>query len=287
MVAAALISAGASLLGGILGRNSEKKAIAAQNEYNNPTNIRKRAEEAGFNPLSFIGPGVGLQTTTGGSNYMGSAIADAGMAFADAMSKKAELGKLDKLQQANAKLAAKVQTLTLRPKVAGIYAQRQSTPTIAAAVGGGNAEVSGGLSVTGSADVSGSAGSGDSGVNFRPLMTTSPVDPRREVDNAKISTTAGFMVVDNPYLPFPLYLPSTDGDEVVQWYDYPSYILPGLGSAALHYAGIKMPEVLARKAWNDAQPKRPSTDKLKPKPKASLYLNPRWNDARPMFGGGF
>ncbi len=47
MVAAALISAGASLLGGILGRNSEKKAIAAQNEYNNPTNIRKRAEEAG------------------------------------------------------------------------------------------------------------------------------------------------------------------------------------------------------------------------------------------------
>lgn len=140
LIGSALISGATSLLGGLFGRKSEKKAIAAQNEYNNPTNIRKRAEEAGFNPLSFIGPGVGLQTTTGGSNYMGSAIADAGMAFADSMAKKAELGKLDELQQANAKLAAKVQALTLRPKVAGIYAQRQSTPTIPAAVGGKDAK---------------------------------------------------------------------------------------------------------------------------------------------------
>jgi hypothetical protein len=149
-IGGALISSATSLVGGLFGRSSAKKDLAMQrqlineqNEYNNPTNIRRRAEEAGFNPLSFIGPGVGLQTgvaQANSANYMGAAIADAGMAIADGMARKAELGKLDKLQQANAKLAAKVQSLTLRPKVAGVYAQRETTPTIAAAVGGKDAK---------------------------------------------------------------------------------------------------------------------------------------------------
>jgi hypothetical protein len=122
----ALIGAGASLLGGILGRNAEKKAIAAQNAYNDPAQIRARAENAGFNPLLFIGPGVGNQMTTGGSNYMGSALADAGMQIADQMSKNRELARLEKLSAENKKLAEKVQNLTIRPKVGGVYAQREA-----------------------------------------------------------------------------------------------------------------------------------------------------------------
>lgn len=139
-LAPSLIGAGASLLGGALSARAEKKGIAAQNAYNHPTAIRQRAEEAGFNPLLFIGPGVGQQTAVGGSNYMGSAIANAGMQIADQMSKNQELARLEKLSAENKKLAEKVQTLTIRPKVGGVYAQRAATPSLAASLGGQNAE---------------------------------------------------------------------------------------------------------------------------------------------------
>lgn len=129
-LAPSLIGAGASLLGGALSARAEKKGIAAQNAYNHPTAIRQRAEEAGFNPLLFIGPGVGQQTAVGGSNYMGSAIANAGMQIADQMSKNQELARLEKLSAENQKLAEKVQTLTIRPKVGGVYAQREKSPLI-------------------------------------------------------------------------------------------------------------------------------------------------------------
>jgi len=134
----ALIGAGASLLGGILGRNSERKAIAAQNDYNNPANIRARAEAAGFNPLLFVGPGVGNQMATGGSNYMGSAIADAGLMLSEALAKRQDLRKLDRLKDENEKLSQQVTDLTIRPKFGGIYSQREATPSKSAALGGAN-----------------------------------------------------------------------------------------------------------------------------------------------------
>lgn len=130
-----LIGAGSSLLGGLFGRSSERKAIAAQNEYNKPVNIRARAEEGGFNPLAFVGPGVGNQTATGGTNYMGAAVADAGMMLADAMSKRKEASQVSQLERENQKLAEQVQNLTLRPKVGGIYAQREAVPGIGSALG--------------------------------------------------------------------------------------------------------------------------------------------------------
>jgi len=131
----ALIGAGASLLGGIFGRNSERKAIAAQNEYNNPANIRARAEAAGFNPLLFVGPGVGNQMATGGSNFLGSAIADAGLMLSEALAKRQDLRKLDRLKDENEKLSQQVTDLTIRPKIGGIYAQREAIPSKSAALG--------------------------------------------------------------------------------------------------------------------------------------------------------
>jgi len=152
----ALIGAGASLLGGILGNNAEKKVnnqniafqrennalqqklVREQNAYNDPLALRKRAEKAGFNPLLFVGPGVGQQMGVAStsapqiaaSNYMGAAVADAGMMIADQMSKNRELARLEKLSAENQKLAEKVQSMTIRPKVGGVYAQREETPLI-------------------------------------------------------------------------------------------------------------------------------------------------------------
>lgn len=129
----------ASLLGGALGARNERKAINAQNAYNHPSAIRARAEEAGFNPLLFIGPGVGQQTAVGGSNFMGSAIADAGMMLADKLAKRQDLRKLDAYKAQNQALQKQVNQMTLRPKVGGLYAQREAMPTRTAALGGGNA----------------------------------------------------------------------------------------------------------------------------------------------------
>lgn len=134
-----LLGVAGSLLGGILGRNSERKAIAAQNDYNDPLNIRARAERAGFNPLLFVGPGVGNQMATGGSNYMGSAIADAGLMLSEALAKRQDLRKLDQLKDQNQKLSQQVSNLTIRPKIGGIYSQREATPSKAAALGGSDA----------------------------------------------------------------------------------------------------------------------------------------------------
>lgn len=260
---AGLLGAGSSLLGGLFGASQASKdrafnaqQIKEQNEYNKPINIRARAEEGGFNPLSFIGPGVGLQTgvaTANSGNYMGAAIADAGMAFANSMVDKAkfdETKKLNALEMDNAKLQNKLLQLTLRPKVGGVYADRQSTPTIQAAVGGGNAKTDPVLSRQRS--VGTVVDSDHSGLT--PLSETLPIDPRRKVDNSAITTTSGFMVVDNPAFGR-IYSPTLDGDEPLQWYDYPTLAI-NAGASRL-FEGAR-----ERYLANEAQPKRPSTDKL-------------------------
>lgn len=237
-IGGALIKGATSLLGGLFGQSSARKdlrmqrqLINEQNEYNNPTNIRKRAEEGGFNPLSFIGPGVGLQTQTAqvnSGNYMGAAIADAGMAFADGMANKAKFEQakqLNDLEMANAKLQNKILQLTLRPKVEGIYAQRQSTPTIAAAVGGKHASVSDQVVSRGDTGVF-SVGDAGSALSFSPsvvgsdgLLTKHGLDPRRDVVNSPITTEAGFTVVDSPLFGQPFVVPTFQGEipELNQW----------------------------------------------------------------------
>ena len=146
----AFISAGASLLGGLLGQAAERRnnkyqaqLIREQNAYNAPDQVRARAEAAGFNPLLFVGPGVGQQTATAASsssNYMGSAIADAGLMLADAVAKRKDAMRLSRMEDQNRRLSEKVQSLTLRPQVGGIYSQLVQTPTIASALGVSNAD---------------------------------------------------------------------------------------------------------------------------------------------------
>jgi hypothetical protein len=270
----ALIGAGASLLGGILGRNAEKKAIAAQNAYNDPAQIRARAEAAGFNPLLFVGPGVGNQMTTGGSNYMGSAIADAGMQIADQMSKNRELARLEKLSAENKKLAEKVQNLTIRPKVGGVYAQREaynannrpasSTDGVRLAGGGG-------------ADSTGPDG-------LRPIATSDWIDPRREVEVKPVPSGPGIMKVENRF--GTMYFPTIDGDEPLDVLDAPSMAvatpqLGYMGGQFLSYGGGRE----SRPSLTRAEALRLKELRALKRPKPDIAN--RWNNSRPMFGGGF
>ncbi|BAQ71544.1 hypothetical protein NHU_04431 (plasmid) [Rhodovulum sulfidophilum] len=223
----AVIGAGASLLGGAMASRSSGKHVVP--DY---AKIRRKAEAAGFNPLTALTSAPGSAVAS--QNYMGSAIADAGLILADGMAKKAEkTGELQKAREQNAQLKERVQQLTIRPRVGGIYANNVNTPSIRAAVGGRdeNARRSsfGALGAVGHRNGGGS-GSDDvdaAGWFPRALEATSPVDPRRKIDNAPVNSTSGFMEVDNPHLPFTLRVPTLDGDEALQWYDYPSLLLPG------------------------------------------------------------
>lgn len=127
MVAAALISAGATLLGGL---------FAPKPKYVVPdyAKIRSGAEAAGFNPLTALTQGPAGQVVQP-ENYMGNAIASAGLMLADNLTKTARAARLQKLTGENEKLQDKVQRLTLQPKVGGVYARRESVPTLRAALG--------------------------------------------------------------------------------------------------------------------------------------------------------
>lgn len=114
MDASALISAGASLLGGLLGK--PKQVSAARNRYDDVAGIFKAAEEFKFSPFALLGsPAVGPSVV---QNTMGSAIADAGLLLADGMSKqKMKALEEERLRLENQKLKAEVNQMILRPKV--------------------------------------------------------------------------------------------------------------------------------------------------------------------------
>jgi hypothetical protein len=151
----ALIAAGGSVVGGILGNRSARKTNAAnialareqrqwalEDQREQWVRHRAASEAAGFNPLATMGLGQGVAATPlpqlDSTNYMGSAIADSALLVADSIAaKKAEqtAQKAQDLAATNAKLNSQIRDLTLRPKVGGIYAQRQSSPTLRQALG--------------------------------------------------------------------------------------------------------------------------------------------------------
>lgn len=141
---APLVGAAGSLAGGLLGQSSERRAAkqarewALEDQAQQFVRHRAASELAGFNPLAtlgFSGAGMVGQTSAGGGNYMGTAIADAAMIAADAVAKRSDAGKLSDVQAQNRALSRKVQSLTLRPKIGGIYAQRGVTPNLKQALG--------------------------------------------------------------------------------------------------------------------------------------------------------
>lgn len=126
-----------------------KLAISEQNAYNSPAAIRARAESSGFNPLSFVGAGVGQQAGAaqmlapsaqaaqggaaqgGAASYaasmvsadnFGSAISNAGLLLADGVNAAAqEKAVSTQLAQQNAELRKALNSATLRPEVPGVF----------------------------------------------------------------------------------------------------------------------------------------------------------------------
>lgn len=158
--------------------------------------IRNAAEKAGFNPLTALTQGP-QGSVVQGENYMGSAISDALLIAAGDKEKDARISLLEAQTEHYRKA---VENMTLRPKIGGVYEKRDAEQSAEAA-------------------------------NMRPLAETSVVDPRREVDNAKIKSHSGFITLDNPYLPFPLYFPTLDGDEASS-FAAPFAVLGSAGYAA-------------------------------------------------------
>lgn len=201
-----VIGAGTSLLSAKMGQPKNKWQVP---DY---AGIRSKAEAAGFNPLTALSaaPGQAVQS----QNYMGAAIADAGLMLADTLAKNKNAGQVSKLAQSNAALTKKVQALTLRPKVGGVYAQRQATPSMRAALGGSNgqgvARSSGGVSAP---SVAGGGGAGvGASANPAPLLTSDTLDPRRGIDNTDIVSDAGYIIIDNPALGEPIRVPAVNGE---------------------------------------------------------------------------
>lgn len=227
MMLGALIGAAGSIIGGVMKSNSAKKAANQERKWalgdqaEQFVRLRAAAEKGGFNPLTVLGasPTSGMvNPTNAAQSYMGDAIATSSLMLADSMSKTSAAATGKKLQnanRANADLTRKLNAATLRPKMAGVF-DRASRFGI-----GGNAN-----SVSPVVESNKNNRRPDGGgSDLTPLLETDPVDPRRDVDNKAVSVGPGFMVVDHP-LAGRYYIPTLDGDEALNWYDYPSLALP-------------------------------------------------------------
>ena len=147
---ATIIGIGSTLLGGL---------FAPKPKYVVPdyAKIRSGAEAAGFNPLTALTQGPAGQVVQP-ENYMGNAIASAGLMLADNLTKTARAARLQKLTGENERLQDKVQRLTLQPKIGGVYARRESVPTLGAALGASRDQ-------SGVSAVADNGGSGNGGGN--------------------------------------------------------------------------------------------------------------------------
>jgi hypothetical protein len=140
------------------GQVAEGRKYTENQAANQFKNLRKSAEAGGFNPLLALGqsqPVFSGMANSGPSslavpngvspgqfqsnNYIGAAIAESGLMFADSMANiSAASAPIKQLSEQNAQLQQKVQDLTLRPSVGGIYAQRLATPSLRQALGAGD-----------------------------------------------------------------------------------------------------------------------------------------------------
>ena len=212
-----------SLVGGLLSKPKSKYVVP---DY---AGIRKQAEAAGFNPLTALtqGPQGSVVTTT---NPMGTAFAEAALMLGQNLSKATATAKLQQAQSANAKLQAKVQNLTLRPKVGGIYARRQSVPSLGAALGrpdaGSNQTDVAAAPVVGQAASGGPAPVG-AGLTFGApdFVDRSALTPGRETKVSPTENISGLMHIDNA-ITGPLSFFGADGEIFMEYVQAPLLGLP-------------------------------------------------------------
>jgi hypothetical protein len=147
-----------------------QRADGAADFENQFVNLRAAAEKGGFNPLAVLGLGAssgspGMASVSMGSpsmasvsgrsgvplvpaaqsigyvpptDYMGSAIAEAGLALSDSFMQAESLQNAGKLEASRERLRRTKEAMqrdTIRPKVGGVYAEREQMPSRAQALG--------------------------------------------------------------------------------------------------------------------------------------------------------
>ncbi len=282
----ALIGAGANILGAAVSKPKTKYQVP---DY---AGIRRAAEAAGFNPLTALqaAPGQAVQS----SNFMGQAIADSGLMIADALASRGGSGQVSRLQQANADLQSKVQSLTLRPEVGGVYARRQSVPSLRQALGVQDDRTSNSgnhFAVSAVGDAGGSRPPSGGSAELAPLLDVDPADPRRSVDNKPVPTSPGVMVVDSPWFGR-YYFPTIDGEEPLDLFDLPSMAV-GIPQIGYHFgqylpsAGTLTAADRKRRAEYAAKGQRYLSERYPVHPKPRPNFNTNYYTARhggPLIG---
>jgi len=117
----ALVQAGASILGGLLGKSKGIKP--SEQAFGHVKGLMRASEEYGFNPLTLLQAGVPGGHTADNNAPMGQAFADAAMFAADAFLKKGNQQALlvNQYQEQNRQLQERLTHVTLNPKVPGIF----------------------------------------------------------------------------------------------------------------------------------------------------------------------
>lgn len=202
MVASALISAGATLLGGLFGR---KKAVSAgDNAYSHVGGIMRAASQYGFNPLTLLGAVAPMGGTPADNSAFGQAVANAGMIAADAIAAKPDnAAKLNAYQTQNQRLQRKLNALSVRSPVPGTYgrARQPSDPEVYGGRQGAGALFEAG----GVADTAGAAGG------------PSPLVDGQAVTEKGTEEISGFMRVRNKFAPDGFFVPGSDGEPLDIW----------------------------------------------------------------------
>lgn len=209
-------------VGGIFG----KKPTPRTNMISQARGAREAAEKYGFNPLTMLQYGqpgglagggapplASVEFLTNGLNNLSAELNGDNERQRQADQLNLDLAKL-KLEQARAGVA--IVPTSAADGIGGGSPLGSRAVTVTQSngrTGNGRLSLGSGANVGGGSNrAGGSLSFGDVG-GLRPLTETDIVDPRRKVENDPIKTGAGFMVVDNPYLPFKVYVPTLDGDE--------------------------------------------------------------------------
>lgn len=228
----ALIGAAGSIVGGMLGKPKAQAPRYVVPEYQQ---IRDKAEAAGFNPLTALTSAPGsVGNYTYQPNTMGEAISNAALLLADSLDPE-KAARVENLELQNKDLKKRLEAATIRPAGPGLYAGRVSYGPLPGQ-GGSGGQASGrsdGVVPSAVAGVSGALPSAAPD-SLRSLPQVYPTDPRREVDHKPNSSTSGWITVDNPWFDFPLYFPTTDGDEAAGITDIPRIGLSLAGSWLYH-----------------------------------------------------
>lgn len=130
----ALIKAGGSLVGGLLGKDAPKPSAMVVSHLKG---VREGAERYGFNPLAVLGAVGGPTMGQAPANYMGAAIADAFGGIADAYTASAEdEAEKQRLEAENEELRRKVNFETIRPENPGLFEKPRGLGVVSTTTGG-------------------------------------------------------------------------------------------------------------------------------------------------------